>query len=270
MIIDFDKIDVWDGPLTAVLSPALSSGFGDDLAARQFPFLEDSRDHLFSLGDRDEIIDRALDFVRTSSVAAYHGTRLSVAEVESIRERGLIPLRATDRRIRLERALSKHRRWPMVGPMLNQQITQFGSCQKVGRREGQVHLTASRAGLLHGFNHYLIEGSEFDSHVAHELLGKEGVDLLKADGLPYVVRALVPGSAALAAFHPYFSVEETRRRGDLPNFVGDLIAHWAFRRSRPEFQPASQKLDRGLVFREAVPADWIADIVEVTHLPAAV
>ncbi len=43
-----------------------------------------------------------------------------------------------------------------------------------GRREGQVHLTLSPAGLVNGFNHLLCEVAEIAVHIATELLGPEG------------------------------------------------------------------------------------------------
>jgi hypothetical protein len=45
-------------------------------------------------------------------------------------------------------------------PQLEETLALFGAANHGGHREGQVHLTISRAGLVQGFNHYLTHGSE--------------------------------------------------------------------------------------------------------------
>jgi hypothetical protein len=123
-----------------------------------------------------------------------------------------------------------------------------------------VHLTLSRAGLTDAFNHYLTHGAEFDWHVAAELLGEEGQELLSKDGTPYVIQVAVPGDLALTAAHPHFTVDDMRERGELPNIVHQFLDVWCFRLSRPGYQSRKLRVDCGMVFESAVPAEWIKRI----------
>jgi hypothetical protein len=110
----------------------------------------------------------------------------------------LRPLVASERQSRLTRALAAHRDWPQVRGDLDRVLTTYGEGNHAGRRQGQVHLTLSRAGLENGFNHYLTHGSEFDQHAAHALLGDEGKELLRRYGRPILIKVKVPGEVALA------------------------------------------------------------------------
>lgn len=110
------------------------------------------------------------------------------------------------------------------------------------------------------FNYYLIYGSEFDQHVAYELLGVEGKDLLAHAGEPRVVKLAVPGNVALDAAHPFFGIDDIRARGDTPNLVSEFITSWSFRLAHPGFQSQRLKIDCGLIFYQVVPADWIVSI----------
>ena len=70
----------------------------------------------------------------------------------------------------------------------------------------------------------------------------------------------VPGVAALAAAHRYFSIDQMRARGEIPNVVHEFIKAWSFRLAHPQFQTRELKVDRGLTFRSQVPAGWIVTI----------
>ena len=152
-------------------------------------------DLLFSCTNREKIIKATLEWIRTTTVAGYHGSRLIDLEVDSIRSLGLLPLEAPARRERLVRALSCHPRWNEEA--LDAAVLKYGEGNRAGRREGQVSLTLSRCGLLHGFNHYLAHGSEFDQHVAYALLGDERKELLRRDGKARIIQVAVPGDIAL-------------------------------------------------------------------------
>ena len=140
-----------------------------------------------------------------------------------------------------------------------------GPGNRAGRRENPVHLTLSKSGLVDGFNHYLTHGSEFDQHVAHNLLGEDGSELLRSDGNPFLVRVRVPGAAALAAAHPIFTLEDVIAQGDTPNIVKEFVEAWSFRLAHPDFQSASLEVDCGMVFRSPVPAEWIVGIEEISE-----
>lgn len=259
-IIDFDEIDYWSPKLMEALGPHLPGSIAQTLQIAQPEFLEDARDLLFDITDRESIIDATLSWIRSTTIAGYHGSRLIDEEIASIRTDGLIPLKAVARRQRLTRALSQHPRWNELADQLDATINAHGPSGAAGRREGQVHLTVSAAGLLDRFNHYLTHGAEFDQRVAHTLLGPEGKQLLARDGKPTIICVAVPGSYALEATHPHFGIDVTRARGDLPNLVSEFLEAWSYRLAYPEFQSRLLKIDCGMVFREPVPAAWIVDI----------
>ena len=261
-MIDYDIIEEWSPSLSVALSERLPQDISNLLAARAPKFAEDARDILFDLGDRDAIIDATLEWIRSSTVAGYHGSRLTEKEIVSIRESGLLPLQADTRRVRLIRALSPHPRWGAVADQLDFVLDTYGQGQSAGRREGQVHLTLSRSGLTDGFNHYLTHGSEFDQHVAHALLGLEGQEFLARDGTPTLLKFRVPGTTALDASHPIFGIDDVRDRGNVPNVVNEFLKAWGYALAYPGFQPKSLQVDCGLLFRTCVPPQWL-DSIEV-------
>ena len=262
-MLDFDCIDDWAGQLTTALEDNLPDGVDSALMGAAPEFIEDARDLLFNLTDRDAIIDAMLTWMRSTQVIGYHGTRLTDAEVESVREHGLLPLSASARRVRLSRALSTHPRWNEVADGLDAVIHTHGPGASVGLRENQVHLTLSRAGLTQGFNHYLTHGAEFDQRVAHALLGTEGTEQLRRDGRPRLIHVAVPGNDALEAAHPFSDIETLRARGDLPNLIDYFLMAWSYRLAYPDFQARTLKVDSGMVFRSVVPSDWLLRIETV-------
>lgn len=139
-------------------------------------------------------------------------------------------------------------------------IQAHGQGSVAGRREDQCISPYRKQGLTNGFNHYLTHGAEFDQHVAYTLLGAEGNALLATDGEATIVRVAVPGQLALDAAHPFFSIDEMRVRGEVPNLVGDILTAWSYRLARPGFQSRTLKVDCGMIFRSAVSADWILDV----------
>jgi hypothetical protein len=256
-MIDFDSIDNWAPELAAALSGHVPDSVAPELAAAAPEFVEDARDLLFELTDRDAVIDATLAWIRSIEIVGYHGTRLTDEEMASVRAIGLIPLKAEARRDRLIRALSPHPRWHEVADHLDAAIQAHGRGNTAGRREGQVHLTLSRAGLTDSFNHYLTHGAEFDQRVAYALLGQDGKELLARDGKPTVIHFAVPGPLALDAAHLHFSIDDLRDRGDVPNLVNQFLEAWSFRLAHPGFQSRTLRIDCGMVFRSAIPAIWI-------------
>ena len=181
-----------------------------------------------------------------------------------MRKLGLIPLSAGARRARIDRALSGHPDWAAAQSQIDKVLADLGQHNRDGHREGQVHLTLSRAGLENGFNHYLTHGAEFDQHAAQALLGEGGKALLAKDGEKIIIRALVAGDRALRACHRYLTIEDLRARGDVPNLVNEILKAWSYRLAHPGFDPRTLEVDCGLVFKEAIPPDWI---VELETLP---
>lgn len=256
-LVDFDEIDVWAPSLGGLLCDILPEGFKEDLVSQQPEYVEDAQKLLFDMGDRDAIIDRTLEWLSVNTIVGYHGTRLTPEGVDSVRQCGLRPLDASARRDRIERALSQHPQWNNVGQQLDEALNAHGKGQFAGNREGQVHLTLSRSGLVSCFNHYLVYGSEFDQHVAHSLLGDEGIELLRGDGASTLFRFGVPGARALEAGHIIFSIDDVRRRGDVPNIANEFLKAWSFSLAYPGFNSNTLRVDCGLVFHEPVPADWL-------------
>jgi len=259
-MVDFDSIEGWAPLLADALRICVPTSVATRINAAQPRCVEDALEMLFELVDRDRVIDAALAWIRSTSVFGYHGTRLSDAELLSIRASGLIPLLAEARRDRLERALSAHPRWSDAKYDLDEAIRIHGQGNRAGRREGQVHLTLSRYALTNRFNHYLTHGAEFDQHVAHALLGQEGEDMLRRDGKSRIVTIAVPGSAALDAAHRYFTIDDVRAMGDVPNVVNEFLKAWGLRLSRADFQCRTLKVDCGMVFRSTISPKWIVAI----------
>lgn len=261
-MLDFDSIDDWAPRLEQALTLAVPRAAWRAIVASKPEFSEDALDALLLHAERETIIRSTLTWIRGQEVMAYHGTRLNPAEAHSILTTGLKPLVPQQRKHRLERALSKHPDWRAKADRLDQTICAHSVTGRSGRREGQVHLTLSRAGLTDGFNHYLTHGSEFDQQVAHELLGEEGVALLAADGNPILVTVSVPGHNALLGSHRYYTSEEMIRRGEVPNIVRQLLEAWSFRLANPTYEVSRQKFDCGIRFDESVPPLWIASVQE--------
>lgn len=259
-MLDFDKIEDWEASLQLALKECVPLTFPSMLRVADPEYIEDARDVLFDVAGRDAVIDATIAWLRSNTLVGYHGTRLASEEVAAIQVAGLIPLLAKARRKRLIRALSPHPAWEEAKTRLDDVLHRIGVQGQAGKREGQVHLTLSRGGLTTGFNHYLRYGAEFDYHAAHDLLGEEGQSLLATDGDSTLIQVGVPGAIALNAAHPYFSADTLRAREDVPNIVGDFLAAWAYRFRKPSFQPGTQHIDCGMIFYEAVPADWIIEV----------
>ena len=259
-MLDFDEIDDWAPMLSTELRLLVPTSVKSKLETAAPEYIEDALDFLFESSDRCDIIEATLTWLRSSKIAGYHGTRLMDAEVASVRLLGLIPLRAEDRRNRLARALSPHPRWHEVESKLDAAIMQHGQGCYAGCREKQVHLTLSKSGLTKSFNHYLTHGAEFDQHVAASLLSSEGMELLERDGEPRIIRVLVPGEIAVTAANPYFDINEFRTLTNIPNLVRQFLEVWSYRLAYPRYQSRHRELDCGMVFRSAVPPEWILEI----------
>ena len=152
-MVEFDDIDNWTSDLAAALSEHVPISVARKIAAASPEFVEDARDKLFELMDRNTIIDATLDWIRSTEIVGYHGTRLTHQEIDSVRANGLVPLKAEARRTRLVRALSPHPKWREAADRLDAVIQAHGPGGFGGHREGQVHLTLSQSGLTKGFNH---------------------------------------------------------------------------------------------------------------------
>src|SRR5216684_1213206 len=147
----------------------------------------------------------------------------------SVRMGWLLYSRRT-RRAALEKKSSTHSRWETVKDNLEPLLEKLSGKHEIGHREGQVHATLSRAGLLHGFNHYLTHGAEFDQHAAYRLMGDDGNELLAQYGRPVLITLAVPGDKALKAANPFREIG-----GDIPNVVREVIEVWSYWLAYPDF-----------------------------------
>lgn len=259
-MLDFDNFETWGPQLTDAFGGLASKSVLNRLVTAKPEFVEDALNLFFTLTDRDKVIDATLAYIQSTTVAGYHGSRLTDSDVNSIQTQGLLPLDANARRQRLYRALSSHPRWNGVANNLDPLLLQYGKEGKGGCREGQVHLTLSRSGLVNGFNRYLLYGAEFDQHVAHALLGEEGKECLRHDGESKIIRVAVPGDIALDTTNRYFTIEICQARGDIPNLVNELLQAWAYKLAYPDFNCEALQIDCGMVFHSAVPCAWILDV----------
>jgi hypothetical protein len=257
-IFDFDDNAEWGARLWEVLRHYLPDDMDKIVRAVEPEFIEDAADVVLAHADKRVLCEVMTEWLRSHHIRGYHGTRVNADELASIRRDGLQPLKVHQRAERLERALSQHPRWNEVKHTLPAALELFGPGMRSGRREGQVHLTVSRSGLVNGFNHYLREGSEFDWHVSHHLLGPEGQALMAADGKPYLIALLVPGDAALASCNRHGIPTD-----DFPNPVSDLFRVWSYWLGYPDYRASRLKLDCGLVFSDTVPASWIDRIEKI-------
>ncbi len=255
MEFDYDNIDEWAPRLAELLKSLLPLNIAEIVRKANPEYVEDARDLVLEHGDRVPIVEAILGWLRASTVAAYHGTRVTEEEAASIEREGFRPLKVADRRKRLERALSAHPEWEKAAQRFDDVVTKFVNGY-AGGREGQVHFTLSRAGLA-SFDHYITHGAEVDQHMARELVGDDGLQLLENDGTRTVYKIGVSGDVALEATHRFFSPEEMMHRGDLPNIVAEILNAWAFRLARPGYQSRKLEIDCGLVFYKPVPPESI-------------
>lgn len=256
MIFDFDTICEWGPRLTLALGDAVPNSLRDNIQRGPAEYIEDAFDTLLNGAESMRLIEVTRSWLRGQQVMGYHGSRLSEAELASVRAQGLWPLIPWERKERLQAALSRHHRWEEVKAGLDAALSEFGD-GAFGRREGQAHLTISRGALLTAFNHYLVEGSEFDQAVAVELLGKEARALLQEGRSPILFCVAVPGERA---------IEISERRtpaGAMSGLVRHILQFWAYWLHDPALDPGTQHVDFGLVFHEIIPASWIIEATSI-------
>jgi hypothetical protein len=254
-MIDLDTIGDWAPSFSAAQKDNVPEIVATQMVEASPQFIEDALRKLFDLTDRRTVIAATLSWIRSTTIAAYHGTRLTDAEADSIRADGLIPLEATARRLRLERALSRHPRWPEVSAKLDSIIAECAN-----GREGRVTLAFSRSALTNDYDHYLTHGSEFDQCVAEHLLGPEGVCLLATDGNRTLIQIAVPGSIALKAANPYWTAEEILERGDVPQLAREFLEVWSYCLAHPTRKPEPLGISCDMALNHAVPPDWIISV----------
>jgi hypothetical protein len=129
-VLDFDDVDARTPRLAAAMKAHVPSDVRRSVAAGSPGYVGDARDVLFQLVDRNAIVDAVVEWVRSSTLACYHGTRLTDTEVVSVQTCGLIPLAAQARQRRLIRALSPHPNWNAVVGRLDDTIRHMGRAKR--------------------------------------------------------------------------------------------------------------------------------------------
>jgi hypothetical protein len=258
---DFDDVQHWGPRLTACVSALVPlTSAADAIRKRKPEFVEEASEVFFRVvyPDKAAFNSAVSGWIRDQSVVAYHGSRLDAQDRAAITENGLGTLCAEHRRECLRKKLCFHPQWSET--LLDAALEKLGPKRVAGNREGQVHATISRGGLVNGFPHYLTHGSEFDQRAAKLLFGDDGMELLARFGTPVLIKLVVPGEEALAAANPYWHRSDPQ---ESPNLVREIIQVWAYWLANPDFEVGKLQYDCGLIFNHDIPPGWIISIDKV-------
>lgn len=263
LVLDFDDIPSWGPEFSNTLVDLVPLDSDARIRKAAPEYVEDALEILESevCPNRPALVATTRCWIEGKSVAAYHGSRLSRQDIESIKRTGLKTLCAEEREQILVEKLSQHPDWAGTRPKLGRVIQDLGNRSVAGKRVGQVHATLSRSGIVSGFNHYLTHGSEFDQQAARLLLGNDGLDLLATYGSAQLVTLALPGKIALETANPYFHLNR-----EMPNLVREVLTSWAYWLVNPTFSPRSLRVDCGFIFQTDVPSDWIVGIETIEGL----
>lgn len=254
MIIDFDSND-WMAPLGDALRNSVPQGRREALPAAQIRYTDDALDILVDEASASRVVDETLAWIRLNSLRVFHGTRLTDEEAETMKRDGMRPL-SLDVRIDWLRTT-----FPQLAATLTDDfVSKALDAGQMRYRENQVHAAISRREMFAGYD-YLQEGSEFDRRLLEWGGRPDLVGTLKTRGSPRLVILVVPGDEALDAMHPYFSIEDVRATDTYPNLVRELLRAWAWGLHRPGAPRVG--VDACLMFKFAVPAEYVEDIVAV-------
>ncbi|QJU58378.1 hypothetical protein HL653_11880 [Sphingomonas sp. AP4-R1] len=210
---------------------------------------------LYQIADKRRLWEAARTWLLVRDVFAYHGTRINDAQRRSIEREGLRPLIAVERVAAIEAFLGEHPRWPEIGGRVAEAIEFV--CSRAGNREGMVYGLFSRSGLVRGCNHYLVEGSEFDHHVANYLLNEICHDENRRRGQGTLLQFRLTGEEAIAAANPRGEI------GDEPNLLAELIGAVAWWLTTGDDDTAAQEEGCGLMRYDAISPDRITAFITV-------
>ena len=162
-MFEFDAIDQWGPSLARYLGEVVPTKAYEFLRDRKPKYFEEYRDVLFRAPDvrPGKVITATGDWLSSQPVIAYHGSRLTPAEIENVILKGLEPLHARRRIDRLRLIFSQHPNWFDISSRLSEVIDEFGAhglAKGHGLREGFVHAAISRDSLINCFDRYLTYG----------------------------------------------------------------------------------------------------------------
>lgn len=241
----------------------------NNLASSNFEYIEDAGDFVVNQSDIETVSTEIQGWLWAHEFCVFHGTRLLPEEILSVQQNGLLPLVATDRERRLRKILARHPRWYSVENRLLEVIEDVGPNEKQGRRQGQVHFSLSRSGLVNSFDHYLTHGSEFDQHVAHRLFGDQsGLEPLHSETVPVLVHVSFSGEQLIQGAHPHFSYSDVVGMGEVPGLARTFLDAWAYKAANPSFNIETLRTDCCVMERFATPRDRILHIEKLGDMAA--
>ena len=268
-MIYFDSFETWSGSFGELITDLVGKEVVDNMAVLQFEDVEDAGEHVANLSTIRAISTAIEKWLRQGEFCVFHGTRLLPEEILSVEKEGLRPLLASERKHRLRKILKRHPKWHSVKHKLDKVLEDVGPKEKQGRREGQVHFSLSRSGLVNYFNHYLTHGSEFDQHVVQRLFDdKSGLRLLSSETRPVLVHISISGDELIRGAHPHFGYNDIIERGDIPGLAQTFLNAWAFKLARPSFDIASLRTDCCLMQRVPTPVERVLEMEQPSELEA--
>lgn len=260
-IIDFDEIGSWEPIFDQFLLEIAPHNLFSALAKLRPKFVEEAAGLVVDRVGRTPLIEHLNSRLTEHRVRVFHATRVSQAGHDSIRAKGLLPLRLAERRPELERILSGHARWEEVKGRLDYVLEEIGPGERAGRREDdRIHVCFSKAGLMRGCSHYLTHGAEVDGHIANLLFGDRSAEpLLSAARQPLLVAFSRPYPEVAKAANPYGVPQD-----GLPGVIDLLLTAWAYAKAKPGFRPGDLEDCTAAFFRGAVQAEEIEALLEVS------
>ena len=255
-MITLDEPATWLEAFDAAVGDLLSPDGRTALGQSSLEYPQDALEVALQHDTHGGLLRAAMEYIRGTTIAGYHGTRASDEEALSIRDRGLILLREEDRVPRLVRALSKHAKWSEKAHDLRPTIDRHGAKSKMAQRVGQIHLAATSADAMP----FARDGSEFDEFVAHDLFGDEGTALVRQDGAPRLVIVELPGAVALDAANPFTAVDEALSRDDIPHLARQFLTAWAYCVARPDAVATLSMAGCAMMLRSPIPPGWIREV----------
>lgn len=268
-MIYYDEFQTWERSFGDLMARLIGEKALNDLSSSNFEFIEDAGDFVVSHSHIKTASSEIQGWLLAQEYCVFHGTRLLSEEIHSVQYEGLRPLVAADRENRLREILERHPRWLSVEDKLLEVIEDVGPKEKQGRRQGQVHFSLSRSGLLNGFDHYLTHGSEFDQHVVQRLFGDQsGLELLSSETVPVLVHVSISGEQLIQGAHPHFTYSDVIGMGEIPGIARTFLNSWAFKTANPSFEIEKLRTDCCMMERVATPPEKILTIEKLDDLAA--
>lgn len=268
-MIYYDEFETWQGSFCDLVVGLLGEEEVINLASSDLECVEDAGNVVVTQLGIKTVSTEIRDWLSAREFCVFHGTRLLPEEILSVEQKGLLPLVASDREQRLRKILERHPKWDSVQDGLLKVLEDVGPKEQQGRRQGQVHFSLSRSGLVNDFNHYLTHGSEFDQHVVKRLFhDQSGLDLLNSETVPVLIHASISGEELIMGAHPYFSYSEVMDWGQVPGLARTFLNTWSFKTAKQSFDIAELQTDCCLTQWAETPPERILKIEKLSDFTA--